>query len=96
MAQLVYPIDADTLLADVDAARSMAKNYAGAYQSASPYPHICIDNFLPEQVLENVLTDLHQEPVLCAEFAALHPVPGGDDRDRRIDPRSVLFRRRRP
>jgi hypothetical protein len=69
MTQLVYPIDANTLLADVDAARSMARKYAEAYQSASPYPHICIDNFLPEQVLENVLTDLNNRPEKETSFA---------------------------
>ncbi|CDZ44772.1 2OG-Fe(II) oxygenase [Neorhizobium galegae] len=69
MAQLVYPINPDSLLADVDAARSMARNYAEAYQSASPYPHICIDNFLPEQVLENVLADLRNRPEKETTFA---------------------------
>ncbi|WP_244448011.1 2OG-Fe(II) oxygenase [Neorhizobium vignae] len=47
----------------------MARNYAEAYRSALPYPHICIDNFLPEQVLENVLTDLRNRPEKETTFA---------------------------
>jgi len=65
----VYPIDVETLLTDVDGARSMARQYAAAYQAASPYPHICIDNFLPDAVLERVLADLRNRPEKETSFA---------------------------
>ena len=32
-----------------------AQDHRDAYRSASPFPHIVIDNFFPEQVLDNVL-----------------------------------------
>jgi hypothetical protein len=35
--------------------RSNLSKSAEAYRSAEPYPHIVIDNFLPDSVLENVI-----------------------------------------
>lgn len=58
----VFPLDPETLLAEPDAAKATAKPYAERYQSAVPYPHICIDDFLPEAALEHVLDDLRQLP----------------------------------
>ncbi len=53
-----YQIDPVELSIDVDTARAAAKPYAEAYQSGRPYNHICIDNFLPEEVLRKVQSDL--------------------------------------
>lgn len=69
MSMPVYPMDPDTLLSDADATRSIGKTYSTAYQSAQPYPHICIDNFLPEEILEKVLTDLGNRPEQETSFA---------------------------
>lgn len=54
----VYQINPERLSIDVDTARAAAKPFAEAYQSAKPYNHICIDNFLPEEVLRKVQSDL--------------------------------------
>ena len=54
----VYNIDPERLSIDVDSARAAAAPYAEEYQSGKPYHHICIDNFLPEEVLRHVQKDL--------------------------------------
>ena len=58
----VYPIDPDTLSTEAGQAREAAKSFAEAYQSAGPYNHICIDNFLPVPVLRRVLQDIESLP----------------------------------
>ncbi len=58
----IYPIDTDRLGLEVEAAREAAQPYAEAYQSAEPYNHICIDNFLPEDLLKRVKDDLESLP----------------------------------
>lgn len=62
MIQPAYAIDPESLLIDVAAARAAAAPHAESYQSAAPYNHGCIDNFLPESVLERVLDDLKSLP----------------------------------
>lgn len=62
MVQTIYPIDPATLLTETAAAKSLGTSYAETYQSGEPYHHICIDNFLPTQVLDNVKADLTQLP----------------------------------
>lgn len=64
-----YPIDAETLLTPTDAARALGKSHAGVYQSGEPYHHICIDNFLPESILERVCSDLENMPAAEASFS---------------------------
>ncbi|WP_298845083.1 2OG-Fe(II) oxygenase [uncultured Roseobacter sp.] len=64
-----YPIDAETLLTPTDAARALGKSHAGVYQSGEPYHHICIDNFLPESILERVCRDLENMPAAEASFS---------------------------
>jgi hypothetical protein len=54
----IYDIDPEHLSIEVDAARTAAAPFAQEYQSGQPYNHICIDNFLPEQVLRRVQADL--------------------------------------
>lgn len=42
---------------DREECRAYGRSLAAEYQSASPFPHIVIDNFLPEEVLRAVLAD---------------------------------------
>ena len=62
MSDAIYAIDPETLTISSDAARKAAEPYAEAYQSATPYNHGCIDNFLPPEVLERVRADLASLP----------------------------------
>lgn len=58
MTDSIYPIDPDTILADITATKALGARYAESYQSGEPYHHICIDNFLPEPVIDHVIADL--------------------------------------
>lgn len=62
MTNPAYPIDTQTLLTETDAAKALGAEHAKAYQSAEPYHHICIDNFLPVPVIEQVREDLNALP----------------------------------
>ncbi|MEE9429069.1 MAG: 2OG-Fe(II) oxygenase [Paracoccaceae bacterium] len=62
MTNIAYPIDPKTLLISTDTAKSAGAKLAESYQAAEPYHHIGIDNFLPEEVLENVIQDLCDLP----------------------------------
>lgn len=42
---------------DIDYLKALAIKHREAYATAKPFPHIVIDNFLPESLLENVLTE---------------------------------------
>lgn len=57
-----YPIDPDALTLSTEAARAAGRPRAEAYQSATPYNHICIDGFLPVEVVERVRADLRELP----------------------------------
>ena len=69
MTDPVYPIDPDTLLTETKAAKALGAQYAESYQSAEPYHHICIDNFLPAPVIDHVIADLEQLPEAEASFS---------------------------
>ena len=69
MTDPVYPIDPDTLLTETKAAKALGAQYAESYQSAKPYHHICIDNFLPAPVIDHVIADLEQLPEAEASFS---------------------------
>lgn len=69
MTEAIYKIDPTDLTIDVAAARNAAKPYGAAYQSAEPYNHICIDNFLPEEVLRSVKADIDVLPEAEASFS---------------------------
>lgn len=69
MTAAIYPLDPENLLVDSDAAKALGSQYAERYQSAEPYNHICIDNFLPETVMENILSDLTQLPEPESSFS---------------------------
>lgn len=62
MSDAIYAIDPENLTISSDAARKAAEPYAEAYQSATPYNHGCIDNFLPVEVIERVRADLATLP----------------------------------
>lgn len=68
MSDPIYPIDAKALTLGTDVARAVGDKYAESYQSGEPYHHVCIDNFLPEPVLENVLSDLKSLPEAESAF----------------------------
>lgn len=54
----VYPVDPETFSIEARQARNIGASYSEKYQNEQPYPHICIDNFLPLEVLERCLKDL--------------------------------------
>lgn len=58
----VYSLSPDTLSTDTDVAKSTGASYAERYQAAKPYNHICIDNFLPTEVVDKVREDLKALP----------------------------------
>ncbi|WP_299609924.1 2OG-Fe(II) oxygenase [uncultured Tateyamaria sp.] len=64
-----YTIDPDTLLIENDVAKAAGAAKAEAYQSAEPYHHGCIDNFLPEAVLDRVLEELGTMPEAETSFS---------------------------
>ena len=70
MTNAALPLDPETLLIDTSAARALGAEKADAYQSASPYHHICIDNFLPMDVIEKVRADLASLPDAERSFDA--------------------------
>jgi Rps23 Pro-64 3,4-dihydroxylase Tpa1-like proline 4-hydroxylase len=57
-----YPLDPESLLLDTDTAREIGGRHAAAYQAATPYAHICIDDFLPAPVIDRVLADIATLP----------------------------------
>ncbi|MDO5648779.1 2OG-Fe(II) oxygenase [Paracoccus sp. (in: a-proteobacteria)] len=69
MQNPAYPIDTDSLLIDVKAARELGNAHAAEYQSGDPYHHICIDGFLPETVIDRVQQDLRDLPQADHSFA---------------------------
>ena len=66
----VIPLDPDALILETKTAKEIGARYAEAYQSATPYNHICIDNFLPMDVIEKVRADLDSLPQAEAAFDA--------------------------
>lgn len=50
----VYPLDPKTLYLPREEARQVGARYAEQYQSAEPYPHIVLDNFLPIEICDEV------------------------------------------
>jgi hypothetical protein len=70
MMSVAYPIDTNSLLLDTKTAREIGTGFADRYQSAEPYNHICVDNFLPMEVVEGVRADLNSLPEAQASFDA--------------------------
>ena len=63
----VFPFAKD-LTAKTAETKALGASYAEKYQSAEPYPHICIDNFLPMEFIENVRADLDSLPEAQRSF----------------------------
>jgi len=63
------PIDvADGLFLDSKLARVFGEGLSGDYCFADPYPHIVIDNFLPDQLLEEILENFPKEKLQGDKF----------------------------
>ncbi len=69
MTDPIYPISPETLLTETAAAKAIGAGYADRYQAAEPYNHICIDNFLPEAVIDHVIADLGDLPDAATSFS---------------------------
>jgi hypothetical protein len=54
---VMHPVDARPFLFDRHALLSIARERAGAYKTAAPFPHAVIDDFLPREVLAPVLAE---------------------------------------
>jgi Rps23 Pro-64 3,4-dihydroxylase Tpa1-like proline 4-hydroxylase len=63
----VFPF-AENLTARTAETKALGASYAEKYQSAKPYPHICIDNFLPMDIIEKVRADLPNLPEAQRSF----------------------------
>ena len=70
MADSILPIDPVELTIDPTNARTLGRNYADQYQGGRPYNHICIDNFLPMDVIDAVRADLNSLPDAERSFDA--------------------------
>lgn len=68
MSDAVFHIDPSTLAMDYSTARDIGKPYAAAYQSAEPYHHICVDDFLPAEILTRVRREVEVLPGAEASF----------------------------
>ena len=58
----VLPFDPTELTLETATAKEIGLKYAEQYQGAEPYHHICIDNFLPMDIVNNVRRDLDALP----------------------------------
>lgn len=70
MTHPVLPIDPAALTLDTATAKTAGAQYAEEYQSGEPYHHICIDNFLPMEVINGVRADLDSLPEPQRSFDA--------------------------
>lgn len=53
----------DHLSLEVDQAKQYGKRLHAQYVAADPFPHIAIDNFLPEALINKILADFPKRPV---------------------------------
>lgn len=70
MTNSILPIDSTALTIETTAAKDLGAGYAQRYQSGEPYHHICIDDFLPMEVIEKVRADLDSLPDAERSFDA--------------------------
>ena len=70
MTQPVIPFDPRSLTLETAAARRIGAQYADTYQSGQPFHHICIDNFLPMEIIRKVREDLAEMPEPEGSFDA--------------------------
>ncbi|KIC40588.1 proline hydroxylase [Ruegeria sp. ANG-R] len=62
MSESAFPINSESLTIPTATAKEIGARYADDYQSGKPYHHICIDNFLPMDVIEKVRADIASLP----------------------------------
>jgi len=53
-AKPVYPVDTESLYLPPKEAAKIGKKYTHEYRSGKPYHHICIDDFLPLEIVQKV------------------------------------------
>ena len=58
----VFTFDPDELTIEFAEAKAIGQKYAEKYQGADPYDHICLDDFLPMEVVERVRADIDSLP----------------------------------
>lgn len=58
----VLPVDPKTLTLETTPVKELGAQFAEQYQSGEPYHHICIDDFLPIDVINSVRADLATLP----------------------------------
>jgi hypothetical protein len=61
MSFLPVKSDGNWAFFDEKSAKNKGSEIANRYQNAEPFPHIVIDNFLPEELLNRVLADFPQD-----------------------------------
>lgn len=66
----ICSIDPNQLTFDTSVAKETGAKYADKYQSAEPYHHICLDNFLPMEIIDQVRADLASLPDAQRSFDA--------------------------
>ena len=66
----VIPFNTQDLTLDSTSAKEIGAQFAEKYQSGEPYHHICIDNFLPMEIIEQVRRDLDSLPEAERSFDA--------------------------
>jgi hypothetical protein len=76
--RVTLPIDTDNgLFLDAKKARSLGEKLAADYCSADPYPHIVVDDFLPNDLIEQILRNfpaqtLRDDKFFEDDYAGLH------------------------
>ncbi|MDA8586933.1 2OG-Fe(II) oxygenase [Rhodobacteraceae bacterium] len=65
-----FPIDPNQLALETSSAKTFGAEYAETYQGAAPYHHICIDDFLPMEIITQVRADLDSLPDAERSFDA--------------------------
>ena len=58
MTEPIFSFDPKDLTIDRKTAQEIGERYAAEYQSGEPYHHICIDNFLPMEIINQVREDI--------------------------------------
>lgn len=66
----VLEFDPETLRLSREAAEARGRSFAAQYQSAAPYHHICIDDFLPLPIVERVRAEALEQRRKDAEFSS--------------------------
>ena len=70
MTSSILPFDTNALKLETAHAKAVGEKYAEQYQSGKPYHHICLDNFLPIEIIEKVRTELETMPEAERSFDA--------------------------